>query len=106
MSAAFLIWCPFPDEDAARRAVAALLAGRLIACGNLVPGMVSLFAWQGETAEARECGVLLKTRPELAEDVMQRLAALHPYDTPAITGWTVTADPGTQAWIKAETDSG
>ena len=33
--AAALIWCPFPDEAAARTAVAALMDERLIACANL-----------------------------------------------------------------------
>lgn len=100
---AALIWCPFPDEAAAGAAVAALLDARLIACANLLPGMRSLFAWRGDREEAAECGALLKTTAALLDEAMRRLAELHPYDTPAITGWTARADAGTLAWLRAET---
>lgn len=100
---AALIWCPFPDEAGAGAAVAALLAERLIACGNVLPGMTSLFLWQGERSESRETGVLLKTTAARIGPAMARLRTLHPYDTPAILGWTVSADPDTQAWLAAET---
>jgi periplasmic divalent cation tolerance protein len=100
---AALIWCPFPDEAAARAAAATLLDERLIACANMVPGLRSLFAWQGARDEGGECGALLKTTAPLLDAVMRRLAELHPYETPAITGWTVRADAGTLAWLGAET---
>lgn len=100
---AALVWCPFPDEAAARPAVARLLEMRVIACANLVPGMRSLYAWQGGREEGAECGVLLKTTASLLDEVMQRLGELHPYDRPAVTGWTVRADEGTLQWLRAET---
>ena len=100
---AALIWCPFPDEAAARLAAAALLDERLIACANLVPTMESLFAWQGRRDAAREAGALFKTTASRLDAAMARLGALHPYDTPAITGWTVQADAGTLAWLQEET---
>lgn len=100
---AALIWCPFPDEATGREAILVLLDERLIACGNLVPGMRSLFAWRGEREESQECGALLKTTAMMLDTAMTRLAEMHPYDTPAITGWTVRADIGTLAWLRAET---
>lgn len=101
---AALIWCPFPDDASAQAAATALLDERLIACANFMPGMLSLFAWRGERGEARETGALLKTSAAHLDAAMQRLAALHPYATPAITGWTVRAEAGTLAWLQGETD--
>lgn len=98
-----LIWCPFPDEAAAAEVAAALLDERLIACANVVPGVRSLFSWQGEHSEAGEAGALFKTAAVRLEAAMRRLAELHPYDTPAISGWTVRADAGTLAWLEEET---
>jgi len=103
---AALIWCPFPDEDSARVAIAALLDERLIACGNLVPGMSSLFAWKGERNSEAECGALLKTTVARLTPAMERLDTLHPYDTPAITGWPVFATAATKAWLERETGAG
>lgn len=100
---AALIWCPFPDEAAADAAIAQLLAERLVACGNLLPGLRSLFAWQGRRDEASECGALLKTTVALLDEAMRRLGEVHPYDTPALAGWTVRVDAGTLAWLRVET---
>ena len=100
---AALIWCPFPDEEAAAGAIATLLAERLVACGNSLPGMRSLFAWQGEREDSAECGVLLKTCAALLEAAMTRLEDLHPYETPAIMGWPVFSGAGTLRWLDQET---
>lgn len=99
MSAA-LIWCPFASEDAAAEAAGQLLDEGLIACANLVPGVRSLYAWNGERGEARECGALFKTHADLLDRAVARLAAIHPYETPAIAGWRADATaPATSAWI-------
>lgn len=87
MADGFLVWCPFPNEDEARRAAGTLLDEGLIACANLIPGLISLYVWQGERGEAREVGLLAKTHPSLGEAVMARLEQLHSYTTPAIIGW-------------------
>ena len=99
MSAA-LIWSPFESEEDAARAAGQLLDEGLIACANLLPGVRSLFVWRGERGEARECGALLKTDASLLDRAITRLAAIHPYDTPAITGWHADAvAPATAAWL-------
>jgi periplasmic divalent cation tolerance protein len=98
MSAA-LIWSPFASEDDAAKAAAALLDEGLIACANLVP-VRSLYVWQGERGEARECGALFKTSEGLLDKAVARLAEIHPDETPAITGWRANAAAAaTAAWL-------
>ena len=98
MSAA-LIWSPFASEEAAAAAASQLLDERLIACANLLPGVRSLYVWQGERGEARECAALFKTTAALLDKAIARLAEIHPYETPAITGWNAAAAPATAAWL-------
>ena len=98
-----MIWCPFGDVPSARAVIAQLLDEKLVACGNILPGLTSLFVWNGESGEERECGVLLKTTAALLDPAMQRLEDLHPYDQPAIGGWTVRTSQSTSAWLEAET---
>jgi periplasmic divalent cation tolerance protein len=100
---AALIWCPFPDEERARAAIAALLDERLIGCGNIVTGMASHFVWQGECNSANECGALLKTSMAQLAPAMKRLETLHPYETPAIAGWPVSVTGATREWLERET---
>jgi periplasmic divalent cation tolerance protein len=99
MSAA-LIWSPFASEEAAATAASLLLDEGLIACANIVPGIRSLYRWQGERGEARECGALFKTEAGLLDQAVARLAAIHPYETPANAGRRADATaPATAAWL-------
>ncbi|AKH43302.1 periplasmic divalent cation tolerance protein [Altererythrobacter atlanticus] len=95
-----LIWCPFGEEESAAETARALLAEGLVACANIMPEMRSLYIWNGESGEARECGVLFKTDAALLDKAVARLSALPPYDEPAIIGWKADASaPGTAAWL-------
>lgn len=95
-----LVWCPFPDEDAALAVIDVLLDEALVACANIVSGVLSIFVWNGERGTAREFGVLFKTRAELLDAAVARVAQLHPYDDPAVLGWRCDAGaPETLAWL-------
>lgn len=99
MSAA-LIWTTFADEAGAAEAASALLDERLVACANLIPSLRSMYVWRGERGEARECGALFKTDARLLEMACARLAELHPYETPAISGWNAdAAAAATVQWL-------
>jgi periplasmic divalent cation tolerance protein len=97
---AALIWSPFENEEAAATAASQLLDEGLIACANILPGVRSFYLWQGQRGEARECGALFKTEAGLLDKAVARLAAIHPYETPAIAGWRADAPaPATAAWL-------
>ena len=97
-----LIWCPFADQTTAAAAAEQLLDEGLIACANILPPMRSLYIWNGERGEARECGVLFKTADALLDRATARLAAIHPYDSPAVLGWRAdSAAPEARAWLEA-----
>lgn len=99
-----LIWSTFAGESEAKAAAGALLHEGLIACANIMPGVHSLYVWNGERGEGREVGLLLKTDASLLDRAVARLAELHPYDTPAIVGWRVdAAAPATEQWLASLT---
>ena len=95
-----LIWCPFPDAASAAAIANVLLDERLVACVNILPGMLSMFEWNGERSEASEAGALFKTDIALLPRALARLEEEHPYDEPAIVAWHAdAASPGTVAWL-------
>ncbi len=95
-----LVWCPFPDADTALEAARVLVSENLAACGNVLPGVTSVFAWEGKIETAREVGLLVKTRVDRLDAAVSRLAALHPYETPAVLGWPCAAGaPATLEWL-------
>ena len=96
----------FADIDSARRLARAALEARLAACANLVPGVASLYWWQGRIEEETEVLAILKTSRHKADDLAAFVAANHPYETPAIIRHgDVSANAGYERWIEEETGS-
>jgi periplasmic divalent cation tolerance protein len=79
-----LIYTTFPSLEVAKRVGETLVAGRLAACVNMFPGMISIFEWEGAREEANEVAMIIKTRAALVERVMQETKRLHPYEVPAL----------------------
>jgi periplasmic divalent cation tolerance protein len=99
-----LVWCPFPDREAAINVADRLLQERLVACANLIDGMTSIFMWQGNPGRSTECGVLFKTDASRLAEAVARIEALHPYDAPAVMGWPCAeAGSATRAWLAEAT---
>jgi len=97
---AAIVWCPFPNRESAHEAAKILLDEGLIRCANLLGEVESIFNWQDETKFSTEIGVLLKTRTDLLDSLIERIGVLHPYDTPAILGMHCdVAHPATLTWL-------
>ncbi len=72
------------DPIQADAIVATLLARHLVACGQRTAPVISHYRWKGVLEQAEECLVLLKTRAELAEQVIDVIVGDHPYETPEV----------------------
>jgi periplasmic divalent cation tolerance protein len=84
MERAVFVYTTFPSVVEAEKAGHALVDARLAACVNILPGMISVYRWQGAVERAEEAVMIVKTRASLAEQVRASVKATHPYDTPAI----------------------
>lgn len=84
-----LVYITCPDMETAERIGGALVAERLAACCNAIPGMVSIYEWEGEIRRDAETVLLAKTAAARVEALTARVVALHPYDEPAIVALPV-----------------
>lgn len=92
-----------PDEATGRALAAALVGEELAACVSVVPGVTSVYRWQGEVRTEGEVLLVAKTVAALVPALTARLVALHPYDVPEVLALPV--DGGHEpylAWISAE----
>lgn len=76
---------------------------RLAACVNILPGIRSVYAWQGEIEDESEVLALFKTADDRAEALETFLGEHHPYDTPAIIRHNARATAAYEKWLAAET---
>lgn len=79
-----LILCTCPDRAAAEKIARHLVAQRLAACVNIVPGLTSIYTWQGQVETADEQLLLIKSLAGRYESIEQTIRALHPYELPEI----------------------
>jgi periplasmic divalent cation tolerance protein len=100
-----LCYCTCPDADSAQRIAEALVAERLAACVNRLPGIASTYRWQGEVATDSEHLLLIKTTAARFEALRTRLLTLHPYDLPELIAVPVEhAHAPYLAWVRESTD--
>lgn len=80
-----------PDAATAERLGRAVVDERLAACANVVPGITSIYRWEGEVQTEPEVLMIVKTTVEAVGPLMERVAELHPYDVPELLALPVEA---------------
>lgn len=73
-----------PSREEAERIAAALVEERLAACVNVVPGVLSIYRWEGEIQRDDEVLMLVKTAAAAFPRLEARVQELHPYDVPEV----------------------
>jgi periplasmic divalent cation tolerance protein len=92
-----------PSGEVARDLARRLLEERLVACGNVVPGLTSVYRWEGSVQEDEEVLLILKCHVSTLARLVERTAELHPYELPEILALPVSEGlPGYVAWVGRE----
>lgn len=92
-----------PDADTAARLARALVEERLAACGNLVPGVRSIYRWEGAVHDEPEVLLVLKTTTERLDALRARVVELHPYQVPEVLALPVDAGLGSYVdWVRGQ----
>ena len=101
---ALLCFSTCPDTVSAERIADALVAERLAACVQVLPGLRSVYRWQGALERSEEVLLLIKTTPERYPALQARLPALHPYELPELVAVEASAGlPAYLQWLADET---
>ncbi len=96
-----LVYMTAPSEDVALSLARSAVGAQLAACGNLVPGIRSVYRWKGEICDDAEFLVLFKTTPDRLDALRMHLVEAHPYDCPEVIATPVVAGhPAYLAWVR------
>lgn len=86
--------------DQAKEIARALVEEEIVACVNILNGVLSIFRWKGKVEEGSECQLFIKTRLTRVPDVISRVKALHSYDVPEIIALPIIdGNPPYLQWI-------
>jgi periplasmic divalent cation tolerance protein len=91
MTENFVIFSTCSDQGEANRIAQDLVERRAAACVSVVPGVQSVYRWEGKVEKAQEVLLLIKTSAERFAAVRDRIAELHSYETPEIIALPIAA---------------
>jgi periplasmic divalent cation tolerance protein len=98
MAEALEVHITAPDADGAAELARALIGEGLCACVNIVPGVRSIYIYNGKLCDEPEVLCVVKTRKELFGRLEARVRELHPYEVPEILAFAV--DEGSPAYLE------
>lgn len=87
-----------PHRPEALRIARALVRRRLAACVNCVPGLRSVFHWQGRVDESNEALLIVKTTARRLPALITAVRRLHAYELPEILA--LPAAGGSAAYVR------
>ena len=84
--------------EQAQRIAQALVEKRMAACVNIVPGIHSIYRWQGRVEQAPEWMLLIKTKERLLDNLRAEIEKVNSYEVPEFVA--VTIDSGSPEYLQ------
>ena len=101
-----LILCTTDKPALAQEIASALVDFREAACVNIIPGIRSVYRWEGKVCDEGECLLIIKSSAEKFEAVRATILNLHSYEVPEIIAVPITGgDPDYLDWFRSSISS-
>ncbi|KAJ8762444.1 hypothetical protein K2173_007883 [Erythroxylum novogranatense] len=99
-----VVYVTVPNREAGKKLADSIIKEKLAACVNIVPGILSVYQWQGEVQTDSEELLIIKTRQSLLEALTEHVKANHEYDVPEVISLPITGGsiPYLE-WLKSST---
>jgi len=95
------------SAEEAERIARLLTEKRLAACVNILPGIRSIYRWQGSIEDSAEWLLLVKSRRDLFAPLRAAMEKNHSYEVPEIVALAVVdGSPGYLGWLERELAAG
>jgi periplasmic divalent cation tolerance protein len=102
MSELLVILCTCPDEATASRLAVGLVEEQLAGCVNILPGVRSVYRWQGGISDDAEVLMVIKSLASRFEELESWLLEKHPYEVPEIVALPASrVSASYRAWIES-----
>jgi periplasmic divalent cation tolerance protein len=82
--AAIVVLVTAPSAEKAAEIARSVVEEKLAACGSVVPGIRSIYRWEGQVHDEAEALLVLKAPRKRLSELTDRVVALHPYAVPEV----------------------
>jgi len=86
-----------PDIVVGKTIAGALVSEKLAACVNIIPGIVSVYEWEGKIENDSELLLMIKTRTSRIPELTEFVKSKHPYDVCEVI--TTSIEQGNQPYL-------
>ena len=107
MSEQLVVLMTAGSRDEAEKIADALVVEMLAACVNVLPGVTSIYRWEGQLQRDQEWLLIAKSNTQVVDALVRRVRALHSYDLPEVVALPVVG--GNEAylrWVDGEVHGG
>jgi periplasmic divalent cation tolerance protein len=99
-----MIYVSVPSAELASAIGLRLVETGQVACANILPGIESIYRWEGAIVRDREAILIVKTVHDRVDAVIATIRAEHPYSCPGIVALPIVGGLGDYLdWIEQET---
>lgn len=96
-----IVYVTTPNDDSAKKIARALVTQQLAACVNIVPGIQSIYQWEGRVNEDSEYLLMIKTASAKVDAVSQFVRENHPYSVAEVISVKIeNGNPPYLSWIE------
>lgn len=96
-----IVYVTTPNDDSAKKIARALVTQQLAACVNIVPGIQSIYQWEGRVNEDSEYLLMIKTASAKVDAVSQFVRENHPYSVAEVISVRIdNGNPPYLSWIE------
>ncbi|WP_431063401.1 divalent-cation tolerance protein CutA [Methanobacterium sp.] len=79
-----LVYITTSGKEESKKIANTLVKDKLAACVNIVSSIESIYLWKGEIENDNESLLIVKTKVDNINKIIQRVKEIHSYETPAI----------------------
>ncbi len=75
-----------PNIEEGKQIARVLVEQKIAACVNIVPNVISIYEWKNNIEEDNELILIIKTKKENSEILINKLKEIHSYEVPECIG--------------------
>ncbi|XP_053698114.1 protein CutA homolog isoform X2 [Sabethes cyaneus] len=89
-----------PNENSAKELARKIVEQKLAACVNVIPGLTSVYEWEGKINEDSETLLMIKTRTSRVDELSKFVRENHPYSVAEVISVPIeNGNPPYMDWL-------